>query len=169
MIETFNRYETLITVLSLALFVGGPTTVAAGLALRLAIRGGVTLARRAAVAATAGVVATAAAYYYIQGNDGGGGVALALPVAGVTASDLRRESLTFHFRDAGGGVPVFYRQDSTEPLERKDVLRELAVLSEWGNLRRVEIIDEFGRGGEVISSVESVAQNFSLDFSYERR
>ncbi len=170
MIETFNRYETLITILSLAAFVGGPTTLAAGLAIRLAIRGGVTIARRVAVSVSVGAVATAAAYYYIQGSDGGGGgVALALPVAGVTANDLRRESITLHFRTDSNGVPMFFRDGADQPLDRMDVVRELSVLCQWGNLRTVDLVDEWGQGGELVSAVESVARNFNLQFNYERR
>jgi hypothetical protein len=154
--------DTLMLVGSLALFVGGPTTIAAGLATRIAIRGGMMLGRRLMAGAVSGAVATGAAFIYMTATGGGGegGIPGDLPVP---TDELRAEEITFTYtQDNGEGY--FAIGDHTINLTVADVEISINAAVGIGDARTIRIVDEGDNSARDLARVRNFTQASGLEF-----
>jgi len=78
---------------TLALCIGGPTTIGTAIAVRVAIRGGFSLARALSSGAVAGGIATAATFIYLSTQGGGDTRLPGFPE--IEAAQLEVETLNF--------------------------------------------------------------------------
>lgn len=144
---------------SLLLFVGGPTTIGAAIAVRIAIRGGVSIARALAVASASGAIATTAAFVYMTAQGGGDG----LPgFPEVPPEALAVETLQLTFEDADNSF-IFILNDMRFSTERTE--RLVIEAARIGTVKEITIIDTVRHSGGEVLKVRDVAQTFGLGFT----
>lgn len=155
--------DTLMLLNTLTMFVGGPTTIAAGLATRLVVRGGIALSRRLAVGALSGAVATGAAFVYMNSQGGGGS-----PLSGhpnISSEVLEVEVLTLHYQEDDQSK-FFQLPGDTTKLTTEEAKSLISSAAEIGKTREVEIKDQVGKGsGQDIMSVRNHTQSLNLQWA----
>ena len=145
---------------TLAICVGGPTTIGTAIAVRVAVRGGLALARTISTSALAGGVATTAAFIYMSAQGGGGDAPPGFPELDPAALEVETLILTF---DEVDGDLVFRFGEHQFPLDRTEHLLIEAVRAR--QVREIHVHDNAGHTGGMILQIRNLAQTFGLQFS----
>lgn len=141
----------------LLLFVGGPTTIGAA----LAIRGAMTLTRMAISATATGVVATTAAFLFMSAQGGGGGATI--PGApGVPVEALEVEVLVLTFEEGETGHRFRLGESTITTDEAENVIREAARI---GHVRELQVHDTVDHTGGEIMRLRQSAQERNIKFT----
>jgi|GEM_PF-6221095 hypothetical protein len=155
--------DTLMLLGTLTMFVGGPTTIAAGIATRLAVRGGMMLARRLAVGAVSGAVATGAAFIYMNAQGGGSGSGVpGFPA--VSDADLAVETVTFSYEEDEGMV-YFELNDNGQQYSLEDTKALINHARNLGKTKEIQINDRVGENAKPLVNLRNFTQTSGLNFN----